>query len=50
MALVPGGVFGEGFDDHIRISYAVSASELSEGLSRLRELVTRSELSARPSA
>lgn len=50
VALVPGGAFGEGFDDHIRISYAVSASELSEGLSRVRELVTRSGLSARPSA
>ena len=42
VALVPGGVFGEGFEDHIRITYAVSAPELSEGLSRVREFATRS--------
>ena len=33
VALVPGGVFGDGFDDYVRISYAVSGPELSEGLS-----------------
>jgi aminotransferase len=50
VALVPGGVFGEGFEDHIRISYAVSAPELSEGLSRVREFATRAGVSAGPSA
>lgn len=42
VAVVPGGVFGETFDDHLRISYAASASELSEGLSRLREFIAES--------
>lgn len=35
VAVVPGNVFGEGFDRHVRISYAVSAAELDEGLARL---------------
>ncbi len=42
VALVPGDVFGEEFKDHVRISYAVSASELSDGLSRLREFIAQS--------
>ena len=37
VAVVPGGVFGRGYDAHIRISYAVSAQELTEGLRRLRD-------------
>lgn len=39
VALVPGGVFGDGFEDHLRISYAVSGRELSEGLARLTAFV-----------
>lgn len=41
VALVPGAVFGEEFGDHVRISYAVSAAELAEGIDRLREFVSR---------
>ena len=36
VALVPGGVFGADFSDHVRISYAVSADELADGLTRIR--------------
>ena len=35
VATVPGAAFGEGADDHLRISYAVSEAELDEGLARL---------------
>ncbi len=35
VATVPGSAFGEGVDDHLRISYAVSEAELDEGLTRL---------------
>jgi len=41
VALVPGAVFGEEFADHLRISYAVSASELAEGIDRVREFLSR---------
>lgn len=37
VAAVPGAVFGDGFENHIRISYAVEQSELAEGLERVRE-------------
>jgi aspartate/methionine/tyrosine aminotransferase len=36
VAVVPGGVFGGSFDRHVRISYAVGADELMEGLNRIR--------------
>jgi aminotransferase len=35
VATVPGSAFGDGVADHLRISYAVSAAELDEGLARL---------------
>ena len=37
MAVVPGGVFGSGFESHLRLSYAVSAETLAEGVERLRK-------------
>lgn len=36
VAVVPGEVFGEGYEGHMRISYAVSAAELEEGVRRIR--------------
>lgn len=41
VAVVPGNVFGDEFGNHFRMSYAVSAAELSDGLSRLREFLAR---------
>ena len=39
VAVVPGRVFGTGFEDHIRISYAVSAAELTEGINRINDFL-----------
>jgi aminotransferase len=41
VATVPGSVFGDRFAAHIRLSYAVSAAELAEGLDRLRAFLGR---------
>jgi aminotransferase len=35
VATVPGAAFGAGVEDHLRISYAVSEADLSEGLARI---------------
>lgn len=35
VAVVPGAVFGTGYEHHLRISYGVSAETLQEGISRI---------------
>lgn len=35
VAVVPGEVFGVGFEDHIRLSYAISEQALAEGMTRI---------------
>ena len=40
VAVVPGNVFGDGGEDHIRCAYAVSRKELSEALSRMETFMS----------
>lgn len=42
VAVVPGEVFGEGYTGHIRISYAVSAADLEEGVRRIGDFLSDS--------
>jgi len=44
VALVPGKDFGS--DDHIRLSYALSADQLAKGLDRIEEALTKLRLGA----
>ena len=37
VAVVPGGVFGAGYESHLRISYATTEGSLAEGLERIQE-------------
>jgi aminotransferase len=41
VAMVPGSAFGDDFDDHLRLSYAVSAEDLDTGLDRLAAALAR---------
>lgn len=43
VAVVPGEVFGAAYRGHVRISYAVGEQALSEGLRRLRRLLSEDE-------
>jgi aminotransferase len=40
VAVVPGSVFGEGGEDHLRCAYAVSRKELSEALGRMETFIS----------
>ncbi len=40
VAVVPGSVFGDGGEDHIRCAYAVSRKDLSEALSRMETFIS----------
>ncbi|MEI8330629.1 MAG: aminotransferase class I/II-fold pyridoxal phosphate-dependent enzyme [Methanomicrobiales archaeon] len=40
VAVVPGSVFGEGGEDHLRCAYAVSRKDLSEALSRMEAFIS----------
>ncbi len=37
MAVVPCGDFG--FDDHIRLSYAISSEQIEKGMDRIAEFI-----------
>jgi len=37
--VVPGGAFGKGLDDYLRISYASSFENLKEALKRIEEFL-----------
>jgi len=39
VALVPGVVFGSGYEAHMRISYAISQESLADGIERLRSFL-----------
>ncbi len=41
VAITPGLAFGDGWDDHVRVSYAVDDSVLDEGLRRLVDFTER---------
>jgi aminotransferase len=38
--VVPGSVFGDGGEDHLRCAYAVSRKDLSEALSRMETFIS----------
>ena len=40
VAVVPGSVFGEGGEDHLRCAYAVSRKDLSEALGRMETFIS----------
>jgi aminotransferase len=40
IAVVPGSVFGEGGEDHLRCAYAVSRKDLSEALGRMETFIS----------
>lgn len=40
IAVVPGSVFGDGGEDHLRCAYAVSRKDLSEALSRMETFIS----------
>ncbi len=42
VASVPGAVFGAGYEAHLRLSFAVSAGELDEGLRRIERFLASS--------
>jgi len=39
VAVIPGGEFGQ--DDHIRLSYATSMSNIEKGLKRIRDAIMK---------
>jgi aspartate aminotransferase len=39
VAVIPGGEFGH--DDHIRLSYATSMSNIEKGLKRIRDAIMK---------
>jgi len=41
VAVVPGSVFGDGGEEHIRCAYAVSRKDLSEALCRMETFIHR---------
>jgi len=41
VAVVPGGAFGEGFENYIRCSYATSIEEIKESVVRIKRFVER---------
>ncbi|WP_018969624.1 pyridoxal phosphate-dependent aminotransferase [Rubritalea marina] len=41
VALIPGGAYGSGFDDYVRLSFCVDTEELKKGLNRLNSYIEK---------